>query len=224
MDTQDDRIHAVLDGDLPREALTADEERRLQTLESALAEAAASLREAATPDLTAAVMAALPPAEHRGSAAAARTPSHGRVGRLVRWLWSPVTITLRPLHALAGGLALVALLLLPRGSAAPVGVPVQVAQEGAAEPRLYVQFRIEVPGANQVALAGSFTSWQPEHPLTQVAPGVWSTMVALEPGVHDYTFVIDGERMVVDPYAPTVADSFGGSNSRLFLPTPNERV
>jgi hypothetical protein len=39
--------------------------------------------------------------------------------------------------------------------------------------------------------------------------------------VHDYTFVIDGERMVVDPYAPRVADSFGGSNSRLFLPAPN---
>jgi hypothetical protein len=49
-------------------------------------------------------------------------------------------------------------------------------------------------------------------------------MVPLAPGVYDYSFVVDGKRMVVDPYAPRVADSFGGSNSRLFLLAPGDRA
>jgi 1,4-alpha-glucan branching enzyme len=95
---------------------------------------------------------------------------------------------------------------------------VAVAPDGAA--RLYVQFRLEAPGASEVRLAGSFTGWQPELELRETAPGVWSALVPLEPGVHDYTFVVNGEEWVVDPYAPRVEDSFGGSNSRLFLPLP----
>jgi hypothetical protein len=45
--------------------------------------------------------------------------------------------------------------------------------------------------------------------------------VPLRPGVHDYAFVVDGERWVADPNAPQVDDSFGGTNSRISLPPIN---
>ena len=56
--------------------------------------------------------------------------------------------------------------------------------------------------------------------LSETAPGVWSAMVPLDPGVHDYTFLVDGQEWVVDPNATNVEDSFGGMNSRLFLAAP----
>lgn len=212
-----DRLHDYLDGEAPRDALGAEEQRRADALDAAIRDAAGALRSAPVPDLTARVMAALPEVE----APAAAPARASLLTRLGAWLWAPVTLTVRPAYALAGvAVAVSGLLLVPelptRGSALP---PVAAAAEGDA--RMYVQFRIEVPDASEVAVAGTFTGWQPEHELTEVSPGVWSAMVALPPGVHDYTFVIDGERMVVDPYAPRVADSFGGSNSRLFLPAPN---
>jgi hypothetical protein len=215
VDMSNDRLHDYLDGDVPRDALGAEERRRAEALDAAIRDVAGALRSAPVPDLTARVMAALPAVE-------APTPARASLlSRLGAWVWRPVTLTVRPAYAFAGVAVVVSgLLLVPelptRGSALP---PVTAAAEGDAQ--MYVQFRIEVPDASEVAVAGTFTGWQPEYELTEVSPGVWSAMVPLPPGVHDYTFVIDGDRMVVDPYAPRVADSFGGSNSRLFLPAPN---
>ena len=41
-------------------------------------------------------------------------------------------------------------------------------------------------------LAGDFTDWEPADALHEQAPGVWSVVVPLPPGVHDYAFVVDG--------------------------------
>lgn len=46
----------------------------------------------------------------------------------------------------------------------------------------------------------------------------------ITPGVHDYAFVVDGERWVADPYAPGIDDGFGGRNSRLTLLAPNQSL
>ena len=225
MSREMDRIHLVLDGDLPRAALTSAEEARLREVERALAHAAATLREAPSPDLAARVLAALPDEHSAGDSAAApqrrEARSHAAAAPLrALWdlLWSPVRVPLRPAYVvLAAAVVLLAsAVLIPSDPE-----PVVLEAAGDAEAQLYVQFRIEVPGAADVALAGSFTGWRAEHHLTEVAPGVWSIMLPLSPGVHDYAFVVDGKRMIVDPYAPAVADPFGGSNSRLFLPAPN---
>ncbi|MEX0912764.1 MAG: glycogen-binding domain-containing protein, partial [Gemmatimonadota bacterium] len=98
------------------------------------------------------------------------------------------------------------------------------AESAGPQPTIYVQFRLDAPGAQRVELAGSFTDWAPAHQLHETGAGVWTVVVPLEPGVHDYTFVIDGERWIVDPNAPSVEDDFGGSNSRLFLPAPVQGV
>src|SRR5439155_1114317 len=43
--------------------------------------------------------------------------------------------------------------------------------------------------------------------------GVWTTTLALPVGQHQYAFVVDGARWVVDPAAPAVDDGFGRRNS-----------
>ncbi|HEX8359534.1 MAG TPA: glycogen-binding domain-containing protein [Longimicrobium sp.] len=199
------RIHAHLDGDIPIEALTPDERARLAEMEDALGAAVRHLRAMPSPELAGRVMAALP----------ARAP--GRAG-VLEWLWRPRTVRLvfRPAYGLAGALAAsVAVAVLPARDA---GVPVNVETLAAAAPPVYVQFRLEAAGARQVALAGTFTGWQPAVQLRQTAPGEWSAVVPLRPGVHDYAFVVDGQRWVADPHAAQVDDSFGGVNSRISLP------
>jgi hypothetical protein len=217
MAMDNDRIHAAIDGEIRRENLTEAERARLAEMEATLDTAAASLRAARVPDLTDRVLAGLP--------APPPAPAAPRPGaRLAAWLWRPVTVRFRPAFALAGlaVAALAGVVVVPRLAPAPQAAAA-VAESGAGAP-LYVQFRLRAPGASRVAVAGSFTDWQPEYELSEVSPGLWSVMVPLRPGVYDYTFVIDGQRMVVDPYAPRVADSYGGSNSRLFLPAPSGRA
>jgi hypothetical protein len=212
------RLHDCLDGELPREDLSPVERARLEALETALEDAVAPLRAAPVPDLTGRVMRALPPP--------AAPPQRAAAASAWNWLWRPRMLTLRfrPAYGVAGlALAVLAGVLLPHPGLTPWSATPPVA-ERAATVRLYVQFRLEAPGASQVELAGSFTGWSPATELRETVPGVWTALVPLEPGVHDYTFVVDGERWVADPYAPQVPDSFGGSNSRLFLPSPADQA
>jgi hypothetical protein len=204
-----DRIHAWLDGDLPLDALTADERAAAGELGAAVEAAAAHLRATSAPDLSARVMAALP-------RSTPRTVS-GRLAEALGWLWQPrpVRLTLRPAY----GLAFAAVLALPdsRPSTDTRTPPARQAASAGAPP-VYVQFRIAVPDARSVSLAGTFTGWKPAVALRRGEDGEWTALVPLRPGVHDYAFVVDGDRWVADPNAPQVDDSFGGTNSRISLP------
>ena len=209
-----ERIHAWLDGDLALDALTADERAAAGELGAAVEAAAAHLRATSAPDLSARVMAALPRATPRG------VP--GRLAEALGWLWQPrpVRLTLRPAY---GGLAFAAVaaavLALPAGrTPASDGAPPARQTASAAAPPVYVQFRIAVPDARSVSLAGTFTGWKPAVALRRTGDGEWTALVPLRPGVHDYAFVVDGDRWVADPNAPQVDDNFGGTNSRISLP------
>ena len=218
----DERVHACLDGELSPETLTPAERARLAGLETAIAEAAGVLRAAPVPDFTGRVMDALP-------APRVAPALGGKLAALWSWAWEPRVVSFRPAYAFAGVLSVaLAAVAVPQAMERELGgdgVAVNaVAQPGAAAQRLYVQFRLEAPEASRVTLAGSFNEWQPTYELREAAPGVWTALVPLDPGVYDYTFVVDGERWVPDPYAPQVDDSFGGTNSRLFLPAPVGKV
>lgn len=217
-----DPIHAHLDGDTPARPLTPEERERADQLARTLDAAAAHLRSVPAPDLAARVMAALPPQ------APARRPAWRAA---LAWLWNPrpVRVTFRPVYALGGGVLAVAagLLVLPQLGDGPTTLPV-IVQAPAVRPEasvVYVQFRLEAGGARQVSIAGTFTGWQPSLELRETEPGVWTALVPLRPGVHDYAFVVDGTEWMPDPHAPQqVDDSFGGTNSRITLPAPSARA
>jgi hypothetical protein len=218
-----DRIHAWLDGELPFEALSAQERDEARALEARIDAVAARMAAEPVPDLTGRVMAALPARE----AMPAREAQEARdpVGaRLRAWLHSLVPaggFASRPAFALAALALMVGFglgTLVPRGTApAP---PVADVEADAAAPQVFVRFELEATGASDVRLAGSFSGWEASYEMTPVGPGLWTVTVPLDPGVHDYMFVVDGEHHVVDPYAPRVSDGFGGFSSRLALLTP----
>ncbi len=138
-------------------------------------------------------------------------------------LWTPrlVTFAFRPAYTLfaAAAVLLLTVVVSNQWSNRP---STAVATQGGPE-KVYVQFRLQTSEAMDVRLAGSFTHWQPQYQLHETAPGLWTVTLPLAPGVHDYAFIIDGQRWVTDPYATAVQDGFGGSNSRITLVAGSDR-
>jgi hypothetical protein len=204
-----DRIEQVLDGELEREQLSAAELGELERLEAELEPLVRAFSSAPAPDVSTAVLWRIRqlepvPAWVPGPLVGAWQGLRSAAG----WLWRPRAVALRPALVL-GVLALLIAVPLAVGRSAPANVAAVDTHP------LLVQFRLGAADAEQVALVGDFTEWQARHQLDEIAPGVWSIVIPLEPGVYEYQFVIDGEKWMVDPLAPAVADGFGGSNSRI---------
>lgn len=125
--------------------------------------------------------------------------------RRLRW-WierRAVTLHVRPVWGLAAAVVIAALLLVP-GASPPAPGPNEVV----------VTFVAPFPEATSVAVAGSFTGWRPVPLHREGAGGVFSGRVVVEAGVHEYMFVLDGDRWVADPLADSyVEDGFGRMNS-----------
>jgi len=202
------RVHACLDGEIPPEALSLEERAELTRQRMGLALLKSRLGAVPAPDLTDAVMRRI----HEESR---RKPV---LMRVLAWLWTPRLVRFMVRPAYAAAFALVLLLALPMAKTRFAGSAV------AASPPVYVQFQLHAAGAYRVELAGTFTSWEPSVPLQEVQPGVWTAVVAVQPGIHDYTFLVDERDWTVDPYAPQVDDSFGGRNNRLPVPDPSART
>ena len=172
------------------------------------------------PDVVSAVMRQI---EQREPISPAR--SRSSIARLGRSLWTPrrVVFELRPAYGLVAAAAVLMLaVVVPRDWSADLRSGT-VATSDPASQQVYVQFRLETADASDVRLAGSFTHWQPAYQLHQTVPGVWTVTLPLAPGVHDYAFIVDGRRWVTDPYAPSIQDGFGGTNSRITLVTGGDR-
>jgi len=209
-----DRLQRVLDGELAPEALSEAERRDLSGIEALMDRVTRSVPVGSLPDLAGSVMtriADLPAPGAGGPIKAQRSPIHW-----LGWLWNPrsVSFTWRPAYGVVGALALVVLLAL-----APAGMDPDAASVG--PPQVLVQFRLDAPRAQGVRLAGDFTGWQQSYELTRSEPGVWTVVVPLEPGVHDYAFIVDDGRWIPDPLAPAVNDGFGGLNSRIAVLAPD---
>jgi 1,4-alpha-glucan branching enzyme len=74
-------------------------------------------------------------------------------------------------------------------------------------------FTFKDSGAANVALVGDFTDWE-RHPiaLKRERDGMWSTTVALEPGPHEYRFLVDGQWRDDAQCAVRRANPFGAEN------------
>lgn len=80
-----------------------------------------------------------------------------------------------------------------------------------------IRFDLQLPPeTRQVALVGDFNGWDSRATpmVKRQADGTWTAKVRVVPGVHNYAFVIDGVRWMVDPLAPQVPDAgFGPANA-----------
>jgi Glycogen recognition site of AMP-activated protein kinase len=179
-----------------------------EALARAVSDTRAFIEARPAPDLTAAVMQRV---SRISDAEPVRRP--GAFATVIRFLWLPRQFSIRPAYAVAAAGAVLALFVALESQTTTV-------RTTEAGPRLFVQFRLETDAMN-VQLAGTFTNWEPAYQLHQRSPGVWTIAVPLPQGVHDYAFIVDGQRWVADPYAPRVNDGFGGTNSRLTLLLPD---
>jgi len=200
-----DRIHRALDGELPADGLTPQELGELRQYRATIGTSLEPIRYLPPIDVTSAVMRRL---------ASGPGPVARALAALGHWLWSPRAVTVRPAFALAGAVALAVVVSTAfLHSATPAPGPA----------RVIVQFRLGDAEARDVALVGDFNGWRPEHRMHRSADGVWSVDVALEPGVYNYVFVVDGTSTRLDPLAPRVTDGFGGASSRVAVLPPTMR-
>ena len=180
-----------------------------------------------------------------GPAPATSAADEGAGNPLVRglgWLFRPVRVAVPPALPVAAAAGL-ALWLLVGGDgviegsgsaerrAADAASPAATASSGAAPAergtgaaRVYVEFTLEAPDAGEVAVAGDFTDWAPAVELhDHDGDGVWSGRVPLQPGIHEYMFVVDGQRWVTDPHAERYTrDGFGNRNAVLTVALPDD--
>jgi hypothetical protein len=83
---------------------------------------------------------------------------------------------------------------------------------------VWIRFLYTNSTADSVAVAGDFSQWAPIplSPRTVNGETVWTGLVPVSRGEHEYQFVINGERWVTDPLAPvTRSDGFGAENAVL---------
>lgn len=83
-----------------------------------------------------------------------------------------------------------------------------------------VEVVLVAPTAVSAAVVGDFNGWDPKrNPMARSGHGgEWRARLRLPPGVHQYSFVVDGTNWVADPTASNLLeDGFGGQNSVLIV-------
>jgi hypothetical protein len=219
-----ERLQAALDGEIPAEDLTAAERSARAVFEAGVSALRADLGDRTPRTLDGAVMRRI----RDLGLEPLPVPAEPLVRRIARAAWTArdVHVRVRPLPGLAAAAVLAALLVsggvMLGGGGLDAAPPPAAAATGDAP--IYVQFRLEAGAASNVAVAGSFSDWQPARRMQRTVDGVWTVLLPLQPGVHDYGFIVDGDEWVPDPYAPQVDDGFGGVNSRLTVLVPSDRL
>lgn len=199
-----DEIHRHLDGDLSAEALDRTDREHADAWDRMLA----TFR-TAEPEHT----VAPPWLEQRVMAEIEELPERGGLSRALAWLVRPASIRVPPLAAGLTIAAFASVLAWPEADPAPTSPP----GGETAESIVFVQFVLDAPGAQSVAVVGDFSEWAPTFSLEDPdGDGVWTGRVPVEPGVHSYMFLIDGSEWQTDPNADRYQDDgFGNRNAVL---------
>ena len=82
-----------------------------------------------------------------------------------------------------------------------------------------VRFLADFPRATEVRVTGTFSDWSAQGtPLYRRSDGRWECILPLEPGDHEYRYIVDGT-WLPDPHnAVVTANEFGGANSLIAVP------
>ena len=80
-----------------------------------------------------------------------------------------------------------------KSTTSKVGVKPSTAKAAAKPAKKKTAFKLRAPEATQVWVAGCFNDWDPfANPLIRDDEGTWTCTLMLEPGEHEYRFVVDG--------------------------------
>ena len=77
----------------------------------------------------------------------------------------------------------------------------------------------EVEGASRVEIAGDWNAWVTE-PLSRDGSGRWIVPAGIQPGVHRFNLLVDGERWIVPDGVPSIDDGYGGRVGLLIVSAP----
>ncbi len=138
--------------------------------------------------------------------------------RFLFWFTEPLTIKISPVFATS----LVVLVLLFGGYSIYHFQSNSVLKATGTNKvkRVPVVFHFKGEDVKSVAVMGSFNRWDPrKHELVwNPEVGEWALQIYLEPGKHDYVFLLNGEEVSVDPDADLIEeDDFGKRNSVVFV-------
>lgn len=145
--------------------------------------------------------------------------------RIYKWARSPKSITFTPLQVAFSAVVLVlgTTFLLTQFIENNQTVPFQSAHD-----RIPVLFSLDLADARSVAVIGSFNQWRPqgfEMQSNDEKQGAWTLTLNLPEGRYEYSFLIDGNRVVPDPRASLFQnDGFGNRNAVLILGTENDNA
>lgn len=204
-------LHAYLDGEVRFEDLSPDLQDEARRWDRALSEPEPGAQAGIAPSWVESAVMAEVMAEAEVPADTT-TASESKNGGFLDWLIRPRSISISPLF---GGVSFAALaFLLTVVGSSEGGDSVAGGDEGT---RVLVQFVFEAPSARSVSVAGDFNAWGEDGLLTDAdGDGVWTGRFEVEPGVHEYMFVIDGTEWVTDPGAESYRDDgFGSRNAVL---------
>ncbi|TYP95273.1 Glycogen recognition site of AMP-activated protein kinase [Fodinibius salinus] len=155
-----------------------------------------------------------------------------RLRKYFQYLWVPQQISLRPVYAFS-----IALLVLAAFSYSfflsgtfdsnqpviatnnsQVGKSVQ--QVSSDREKVMMRFMYVDEEAKSIAVAGDFSDWEPIEMSKQVINGktIWTGLVSMSRGKHNYMFVKNGDKWVTDPLATVQhEDGFGNKNAVVYL-------
>ena len=144
--------------------------------------------------------------------------------RILRQLQIPFYVTplkIAPLGASAAALIIVALIFLGRTPDVKdmTSTLIKGKKMGAA-----VTFTLNMPGASNVDVIGSFNRWTPNgfRMHWDERRGLWILSARLERGRYEYAFLVDNQVVVPDPKALLQQDDgFGNKNSILIIERDN---
>jgi len=87
-----------------------------------------------------------------------------------------------------------------------------------------VLFVLPAMDAENVAVVGSFNSWEETQLSDQDGDGIWTASIPLSPGRYEYAFLIDGRWWGQDPLADEYVQSFGEFSSVRYIGRGGDEV